>query len=250
MDYQDIMNVLNSADAETYMSMGRVIFGHEVWLSNPSFCKKTGICSADLLYGHNMEPDKKAPTEYVNVTVLDAGGNAIESSIEEIEKGHRITFKGNGNAPYTMYNETLPVIWNLINDGSWTAGVKRDFTNVKTSATYQMYAKMVFSEGEPTKLEQAMLEIVPDTYELAVGKKASFKVLYEGKPLCGKEMKFFSKESKEEIYDKTDANGIVSFDVNSPGDWMILMRFKDTAKAVADEFDETVFIMTLVMKAE
>lgn len=250
MKYNEIMNVVNSLDEATYESMGKVIFGHEVWFGNAKSCFDTEEYCAELQYGHNMVHDKKAPKEYVNIVVLDNKGASIPVKIEEFDNGHRISFKGNGNAPYTMYNETLPVIWNLINDGTWKAGVKRDFTNIKNSATYQMYAKTVFSKDAPSVLEQTMLEIVPDTQILKVGSKATFKVLYEGKPLVGKKMKFYSSQSKEEIFHDTDKDGMVSFDVNCPGDWMILMRFRDESKAVEDEFDETVFIMTLVMKAE
>ncbi len=247
MNYKEIMSTIDGLDEHTYNCMGKVIFGHEIWLGNAHSNLKTNEYSADLLYGHNMHSDGRAPKEYVNIVVLDAEGRAIGSKSEEINDGYRIHFKGNGNAPYTMYNETMPVIWNHINDGTWKAGVKRNFTNIKSSAAYQMYAKIVFSDEGPTRLEQALLEIIPDRYKLKVGEKASFRVLYEGRPLADKEIKFYSKESKEEIFAKTDGEGVASFDVNHEGDWMILMRYKDTSKAVDDEFDETVFIITLVM---
>lgn len=249
MRYEEIMRVINGLDEHTYECMGKVIFGHEVWIEN-AVKHMFNKYSADLLYGHNMHTDGTAPKEYINPTVFDAEGNHIKCDVDPIKDGYRVSFKGNGKAPYTMYNETIPVIWNKIKDGKWKAGVKRDYTDVDSSASYQMYAKIVFTDGAPSKLEQTVLEIVPDNGKMKVGSDTVFKVLYEGKPLAGKELKFYSKVTGEESFANTDANGKATLKVTNSGEWMILMRYKDTAKAVADEFDETVYIHTIVMKAE
>ena len=248
MEHKTIIDILNRLDAHTYNCMGKVIFGHEVWLENAVCDFASNIFSADLKYGHNMHSDGKVPEEYINISIFDNDGNLIESSIKDIPDGYRIIFKGNGNAPYTMYNESIPVIWNHINDGTWKAGVKCDFTNVKSSASYQMYAKIIFSQCELSRLEQTILEIIPDKNMPTTGEKISFKVLYEGKPVVGNEVKFYSNESKTEFFNETDSNGNVSFTADSPGEWMILVRFKDTNKLVENEFDETVYITTLVMR--
>ena len=203
MNYDEIMKVINGLDEHTYECMGKVIFGHEVWIEN-AVKHMFNKYSADLLYGHNMHTDGTAPKEYINPTVFDAEGNHIKCDVDPIKDGYRVSFKGNGKAPYTMYNETIPVIWNKIKDGKWKAGVKRDYADVDSSASYQMYAKIVFTDGV----------------------------------------------TGEESFANTDADGKATLKVTNSGEWMILMRYKDTAKAVADEFDETVYIHTIVMKAE
>ena len=247
MEMNEIMNVVNNMDAKTYHCMGKVIFGHEIWLENAIMGGEK--FSSDLRYGHNMVGDGKVPEKYVNPTVFDNRGNPVQSKAEEIPEGYRISFSNKGGMPYSMYIESIPVIWNIIADGTWKAGVKRDYTDVKTSASYQMYAKIIFAECEPPQIEPAILEIMPDKGKLHLDKEIGFTIKYEGKPLANKEVKMFCKESGEEIFKNTDADGKVSVNINKSGEWMFLVRHKDGSKCVENEFDESVFITTLVMRA-
>lgn len=249
MDFQESLRLLNALDPENRRSLGKVIFGHENWLDRPTCDWEKEEFSAELFHGHNMEPDGRAPKEYVNGIAMDKDGKALKVDVEETADGYRLSFKGNGNGPYTLYDETQPMIWNLINDGSWTAGPKRDFSNVKSSANYQQYAKIVFSQKEPSRLEQTELELVSDDLEAKAGKEASFTLYYEGKPLPGVKVKFFSKKDKVEIFAETDAEGRVSFVPTTADLWMALARYKDESKSSEDEFDETVFVTTLTMRA-
>ena len=247
MDADRIMEIVNGLDNETYESMGKVIFGHEMWIENAS--EDQGRFSADLMYGHNMVSDGTAPREYVNPVVLDSEGNPIPSEVSEIRNGYRISFEGNGRMPYTMYVESLPVTWNHINDGTWRAGLKRDFSDVKSSASYHMCAKAVFADSAPSATEQTLLEIISDRPCLEEGCGVGFRVLYEGRPLSGKEMKAFCRGTGREAYGRTDDAGEVSFRIDHAGEWMFLMRHRDSDKFVEDEFDETVLITTLVMRS-
>ena len=247
MDSEQIIKIVNSLDSETYHCMGKVIFGHEIWLENA--VTNGNVSSADLVYGHNMAYDGKAPKEYVNPTVFDSKGKPVKYEVGELENGYRISFNNEGTSPYTMYIESIPVIWNQITDGTWKAGVKRDYSNVKNSASYQMYAKIIFADPEPSKVEQAVLEIIPGTSSISVGKEIQFLVKYEGKPLTNKEVKMFCKKTGQEIFKNTDERGAVSIAIDHCGDWMFLVRHKDGSKSVDNEFDEAVFITTLVMRA-
>lgn len=255
MDSDQMVKIFKNLDRESYRELGRVIFGHELWFENLQSDFKTDVYSADLKYGHNMIQDRngrKTPQEYLNPYAFDALGNPIKVTMEELDEGwggHRVSFKGTGHAPYTLYNETYPMIWNLINDGSWTVGSKKDYSDVKVSGNYEMYAKVVFSEGDIVQHEHAILEILPDRLELKVGERASFQIKYEGKPVAGKEVKFYNRDHNTEFFDTTDSDGNASLAVQDEGDWMILVRQKDASKAVDDEFDEAVFVTTLFMKA-
>ena len=246
--FRAITEVLNGMDEGNYRSMSMVIRGHEMWLQEP--LREGDRYSAELRFGHNMEPDGSAPDDYVHPTVIDCDGNSVETRFERIDQGHRICFRDTGRAPYTLYNESVPVIWNIIKGGAWKAGLKRDFSDVESSSAFQMYAKVILSDGEPSATEQAVLEIVPDTGRLKVGTDAGFAVLYEGRPLAGQDLKFFCKSTGETRMIRTDDGGRAVLSVTDPGDWMVLMRYRDESKSSEDEFDDSVFIMTLVMKAE
>ena len=245
---EKIVEYINNLDEKTYICMGKVIFGHEIWLENASV--KDGIFSADLAYGHNMKQDGIAPDRYINPIVFDSDGNAIEYTIEKTETKRTISFKGTGRMPYTMYVESIPVIWNVINDGTWKAGFKRDFTNIKSSASYQMYSKMIFSKETPSRMEHATLDILPCFSTVRVDDLASFEISYEGKPLTKKEVKFYCRCTEEEFYSNTDDGGIATMKMSHPGEWMVLVRHKDSTKCIENEFDESVFIVTLVVKVE
>ena len=247
MNMKNIMEIVNGMDEQTYFCMGKVIFGHEIWLENAVM--NGDKFSSDLRYGHNMVGDGEVPEKYVNPTVFDKNGKPVQNIVERIPNGFKISFGNKGTMPYSMYIESIPVIWNVIADGTWKAGVKRDYTDVKTSASYQMYAKIIFADSEPPQVEQAMLEIMPDKGKLCVDKDIGFTIKYEGRPLINKEVKMFCKESGEEIFKNTDSTGKVSVKINKPGEWMFLVRHKDGSKCVENEFDESVFITTLVMRA-
>jgi len=49
---------------------------------------------------------------------------------------------------------------------------------------------------------------------------------------------------------RADEMGRAGVNVTEEGDWMFLVRHRDATKKVAEAFDETVFITTLVMEAK
>ena len=247
-DFKTIYDVLDGMELQNYMCMSRVIQGHELWFQDA--VRDGGCYHADLMFGHNMNPDGSAPDDYVHPTVFDAEGNIVETRTENLGNGHRISFRDTGKAPYTMYNESVPIIWNIIKGGKWEAGLKRDFKDVESSSSFEMYAKAVFSDGEASHTEQSVLEIVPGTGKLKVGTDAVFTVLYEGRPLTGQDVKFYCKGTDETRMVRTDRGGRAVLEVTDPGNWMVLMRYRDDQKSSEDEFDDSVFITTLVMKAE
>lgn len=48
---------------------------------------------------------------------------------------------------------------------------------------------------------------------------------------------------------KTNEEGTVRGPITIDGEWMFLVRHADPTKKVTEEFDETVFVSTLVMEA-
>jgi uncharacterized GH25 family protein len=75
------------------------------------------------------------------------------------------------------------------------------------------------------------------------------KVFCEDKPLASADVKaVFKKEGKEMAVAKTDENGVARIPVSENGQWMFLVRHLDPTKKVNEEFDESVFLNTLVLE--
>jgi uncharacterized GH25 family protein len=94
-----------------------------------------------------------------------------------------------------------------------------------------------------------ILEAVPGRSWFSVGSDAEMQVFYEGSPLASADIKAVSKkEGKEMALVKTNEQGKASIPITTDGEWMFLVRHRDPSKKVADMFDESVFVSTLVME--
>ena len=72
------------------------------------------------------------------------------------------------------------------------------------------------------------IEFIPlkNPYALSVGDKASFKLMYLGKPLTNKTVQISSRNKsgnidKEEIHTKTNNKGVISFKISNGGHWYV-----------------------------
>lgn len=236
-------------DVKLLEQLSRMVQGHEIWMENPSLADGKG--QVELRYGHNMASDGIPPEHMVNPLVYTPGGQGFKPEVEAAESSYVIRFPMREEGNYTVLIDSS-AIWNKTGEGSYKMGPKFKFQNVIYSGAFHQMAKKIMPSkigndvGAP--IVHGILEIIPDTTCLEVGKEAVVTVLYEGKPLTNENFKAFSKRSKKENMLVTDAQGKVGVPIDHEGEWMFLVRHKDETKKVDDEFDETVFVTTLVME--
>ena len=237
-------------DEETERSYSRQAYGHEIWLDAVE--KEENLISVYGLYGHKMLPDKPMPTDYANPLVYDDNGRmpAPEREIVRKPSGWKFSFEDTGADVYTFYIDSDSV-W-ITNDEGWHRGSKRDYSKVNFSSAYNMVAKRIISRDgkNPGNVMHAALEVMPESATLKVGSEATMGVLYEGRPLANAKCIIFNRNWQDLLMTKTDADGKVTFKVDLPGDYIVIAKYTDTAKAVCEEFDETSFTTALTIGAE
>ena len=174
--------VENLFPPELVRSLSRMIYGHETWLENPR--RENGKIIIDGMYGHRLENDRAMPLCYANVSIFNDKGHAdIEYELSEEENCRRLKFDDDGSDIITVYYDSNNVPW-IQNDEGWAMGVKRDFSNVKYSAAYNLIAKRIISkDGSPGNVVNSTLEIMPSTVAPKVGDSVKVQILYEGNPV-------------------------------------------------------------------
>lgn len=237
-------------DAETLRSFSRMVYGHEIWIAD---VKHEGDEITALgLYGHKLVPDKPMPTDYANVILYDDNGRAPNPYREIINEPHgwKFSFEDNGADVYTLYVDSNSV-W-ITNDEGWHRGVKRDYNSVTYSGAFNMVAKRIISKDgvNPGSVMHSPLEIMPTKATLKVGETAVLNVLYEGKPLAKHKVLMFCNTMDDIVNLMTDENGSLSIPITNKGTYSFIVKYTDESKSVGDEFDETVFSITLTMESE
>jgi uncharacterized GH25 family protein len=250
MGLQLLNNVIGEYEMDNVLigKLSKMVQGHEIWLDSPFI--SDGHATVLLRYGHNMVSDGIPPKHMVNPTIYAPNGMKLDPAILTIEDAHVIGFSIKNRGNYTVLVDSSAV-WNKT-EGGYKMGAKSQFNDVSYSGAFHMMAKKIIPSEPNNDIEDAVvhgiLELVPDTTFLNVGKDVVIHVLYEGKPLTGIELKVFSKKGGKEQMIKTDGEGKVKVRIDQEGEWMFLMRHRDSTKQVEDEYDEAVFITTLIME--
>lgn len=236
-----------SFSPELIRSLSRMIYGHETWLENPR--RENGEIVIDGMYGHHLENDRAMPTYYANISIFtDKGHSDAKYELTEEDNCRRLRFDDDGSDVITVYYDSNNVPW-IQNDEGWALGVKRDFSNVKYSAAYNLIAKRIISkDGNPGGVVNSTLEIMPSTVAPKVGDTVKVQILYEGKPLAGTKILVYRKGAEEPVKYTTDNDGRFEFKVDAPGMWAVIAKYADESKAVEDEYDEAVYEATLTME--
>jgi uncharacterized GH25 family protein len=228
-----------------------MIKGHEIWLGNA----KTNNSGAELslFYGHNMKQDGSLDPNRITPLVYTPAGATLTPPLAPTEDHHQIHVSADGDGYYTVVADMSAVIFSKTGD-EWFEGPRYKFKNVTYAGAFHQMAKRIIPIGEAGEFKgdplHGILEIVPRDPMAAVGGEARLKVYYEGEPLPGAEVKAVSqKEGKDTWTMKTDEEGIARGPITTDGEWMFLVRHVDPTKKASEEFDETVFVSTLVMEA-
>ena len=236
-------------DRETERSFSRMIYGHEMWLEG---VKKDGDeISVIGLYGHKLLPDKPMPTDYANPVLYDDNGRTDVPDREIINdpRGWQFTFQDKGADVYTIYIDSSST-W-VTDDEGWHRGNKRDFSKTNYSGSFRMMAKRIISRNgdDPGEVVHAELEMMPEHGRFKVGRDETITVLYEGKPVANHKVLVYNRAWQNIEECKTDSAGKLTVPIKDKGDHIFITKYTDDTKT-SDDFDETVFSLTLTMEAE
>lgn len=229
-----------------------MIQGHEIWLEKTGM--ENGNVELSLIYGHNMRQDGVGDIKRLSPLVYSPDGNKSEVTFAPGEDRHFMKFNALKNGFYTAFVDMGTTVWSQTKEG-YNEGPKFKFKDVVYAGAYHQMAKTVVASGNAGEYNgvplHGILEIVPTEPFGRAGESVEMKVLYEDKPLASTEIKAVSKkEGKEMAVAKTDENGIARIPVSGDGPWMFLVRHKDSTKKVNEEFDESVFVNTLVLEVK
>ena len=224
--------------------------GHEIWLERAKI--EDGSVELALLYGHNMRADGIADPEKITPIVYSPDGATLEPALTSKEDHHLLTFQAEKEGYYTAIADLASVILSQTKEG-YQVGPRFKYKDVIYAGAYHQMAKRIVPIGEAgayrSELVHGILEIVPKDIRCEEGSEVELNVSYEGKNLASAEVKAISKEEgKEMALVTTDENGIAKVPITGEGEWMFLVRHRDPTKKVSEEYDESVFVSTLVME--
>jgi uncharacterized GH25 family protein len=225
--------------------------GHEIWLGEAKMNDSGAELS--LFYGHNMKQDGSLDPKRITPLVYTPAGSTLTPSLAPDEDHYKIGFSANGDGYYTAVVDLSTLVISKTDEGR-QIGPRHQFKNVTYAGAFHQMAKRVIPIGEAGQFDgglvHGILEIVPGETKMAAGSEAELKVYYEGEPLNGAEVKAVSQKVGKDVWTmKTDEEGVARGPITTDGEWMFLVRHVDPTKKVSDEFDETVFVSTLVMEA-
>ena len=228
-----------------------MVQGHEIWLERSK--SEGDNIELAVVFGHNMRQDGIADIKRVSSTVYSPDGGKVAPELKTEDTRHLLSFSAGKDGYYTAVVDLSTVVLSQIKDG-YMIGPRFKFKDVIYAGAFHQMAKMIVPRGQIGKyssgLVHGILEVVPDNAGYDVGDEALLRVYYEGEPLPSAEVKAVSKnEGKEMVTVKSDKDGMARVPITRDGEWMFLARHRDPRKKVSDEFDESVFVSTLVMEA-
>lgn len=228
-----------------------MVFGHEIWLEGQN--GKGTKADIKLMYGHNMKTDGHVDAKRISSVVYGPGRKKIAPEIKSKTDHHIVTFTGEKPGYYIPVVDLSPLVISKTKKDEYKQGPRKMYKDIVYAGAFHQMAKKIIPIGDAGAYKarhvHGILDILPESPQLAKGKDISMTLLYEGKPVRGVTVKAISKEEGKDLATSvTDAKGIVKFPITRKGTWMFIARHNDPSKAVKDEYDETVFVSTLVME--
>jgi uncharacterized GH25 family protein len=240
-------------EGETMDKMVLMVFGHEIWLENANV--KGTSADVRLAYGHNMKTDGQVDSKRITSVVYGPGRKKIVPAIKPNADRHVVTFTGEKPGYYIPVVDLSPMVFSKTKTDEYRTGPRKMYKDIVYAGAFHQMAKTIIPIGTAGKYTprhvHGILDLMPESPVLTPDKEISLTVLYEGKPAKGVTVKAISKkEGKDLATVVSDAKGIVKIPISRNGMWMFIARHNDPEKAVKDEYDETVFISTLVMETK
>ncbi|MDM7934345.1 MAG: DUF4198 domain-containing protein [Methanothrix sp.] len=225
--------------------------GHEIWLGGTRV--EGSEVELSLSYGHNMRQDGTIDPRRISPLVYTPAGATLRPPLTPSEDRYLIRFPAESEGHYVAIADMSAVVFSKTDEG-YQIGPRYQFKNVTYAGAFHQMAKTVIPVGDVGQFQgdpiHGILDIVPEDIRLEVSRDVALRVYYEGRPLPSAEIGAVSQREGGEIFTmKTDDDGRAKGTITAEGEWMFLARHRDTAKRVSEEFDETVFIATLVMEA-
>ena len=241
-----------NSESKTCGDMTKMIGGHEIWLGKARLVGNQA--EMVLFYGHNMRPDGSLDAKSINPIIYRPDGSTIMPSLLSEKDGHLLRFSCAESGCYTAAVHHSPVFISQTKEG-YHIGPKFQFKDVIYSNALNPMAMRIITVGDgPFERKESLhgiLEILPREIKVFKDREAELRVFYEGQPLADAGVRAVSDiEGKQMSLTKTDDQGWTKIPLTVEGDWMFLVRHKDPTKRVSEEFDETVFLTTLVMDAQ
>lgn len=232
-------------------TLASMIKGHEIWLDGV----KTDNPDVELFlsYGHNMRRNGLVDPIRIKPLVYTPTGATLTPILTPNNDHYLIRFLAEGDGYYTVVVNLSAVVFSQTAEGD-QLGPKYQFKNVTYAGAFHQMAKRVIPIGDAGEFNDSIihgiLELVPSKPKLNTGEEVELTVYYEGRPLPAAEVRAVSQKEGKEIWAvKTNEEGTVRGPITIDGEWMFLVRHADPTKKVTEEFDETVFVSTLVMEA-
>lgn len=247
------------------LSLPAAAYGHNLWLNaidySPELSKRTGAHTKVYFgFGHKFPVqdflDKNKLTEFKIVrpdgdTVdLKPGSSGFLSTplIFKTEGAHMVT-AATKTGYYTMYFKKGRVHHKL--------GSKEGLSEVLLSLYYENYTKALINVGTPTKDAYRTpvghgIEIIPmeNPYLKKTGDTLKLKVLHKGRPasFCNISATYvgFSTAEDYAFSNKTNAKGISSIRLLSPGQWIVRAVVRmPAAEKLRDKCNEEKYSATI-----
>lgn len=228
-----------------------MVYGHEIWLEL-SRTQDNGV-EIELAYGDRMKKDGTIDPRSVSPVAFDPDGTGIIPNIIPKNAHHLITLPAGKPGYYISAVDLQPVTISISQSEGAAVGPRRMYKDTLYAGNYQQMAKIIVPVGEAgqylARHVHGIFDIIPDAAWLVPGSCIGLMLLYEGKPVPGVDVCAISKAGgKTWATGKTDVGGIVRLLIPATGTWMFIARHRDRQKRREYEYDETVFVTTLVME--
>ncbi|MDO9036461.1 MAG: DUF4198 domain-containing protein, partial [Methanoregula sp.] len=178
-----------------------MVFGHEIWLE--SMKGKGNSIDIKLMYGHNMKTDGHVDPKRISSVVYGPGRKKIVPDIKSKTDHHIVTFTAEKAGYYIPVVDLSPLVISKTKNDEYKQGPRKIYKDITYAGAFHQMAKKIVPFGEVGKYTarhvHGILDILPESPELAKGKDISLTLLYEGKPVKGVTVKAVSKEEGKDL---------------------------------------------------
>ena len=203
-----------------------------------------------FMVGEEIEEPSSVNSVYV---LQDGKKTELALKVNKDRLLYETSYKLSGNSPAVVVAERVGGFYSITTDGYFDGAKKEAIAAGVTIVKSLYFSKLSKTYLNPNPSDKTfkeplgqIFEIVPLTnpYDISVGKSGKFKVLYEGKPFADAEIfaTYDTFDAKtQNAYakkSKTDKDGVVSFDFDNKGLWLVRVNYhKASLKTDVDEDD-------------
>lgn len=231
-----------------------VVQGHEGWIDVAGTHYHAGHPGEVLFkWGHNMKPDGLCQKERLIAYVFDPEGNRKELSINEYDgESYAVSFIPEREGFYQVVVEQSGIV-TVTADGKHLLLPKKDCDNPLESSAFTQFARAILPVGHDLegKVERVgnALELVPLQWKTwKAGDVISLQVLYQEKPVAGATANLMSADllgAGGPLAKETGEDGCVSFPLQQPGNYLLLVRHVDHTERREGYYDQRRLTATL-----